>query len=210
MNTVSNPIRALLFDLGNVLFRFDHMRVARAVTEGTSVQPEALFKLVFDSPIVVEHDTGKISTEQFYGTLKNELQLSLPYDRFLKIWNDIFTEDQQMTQLVEQLAERYPLYLISNTNRPHFEFLKARCPALARFRGVILSYEVGHLKPHPAIYQKALEEARLPASEILYIDDREDLIAAGQALGFQTHRFTDFAELQADLGTRQILESQDQ
>ncbi len=201
MNKALPAIRAFLFDLGNVLFRFDHMRVAHAVTQGTPVDPAALFKLVFDSPIVVEHDTGKITTEQFYEILKAELGLDMTYDRFLEVWNDIFTENQQMIHLVERLSKRYPLYLISNTNRPHFEFLKKQCPVLGRFKGVVLSYEVGHLKPHPEIYRKALELAGLLPPEILYIDDRKDLIAAGEALGFKTHRFTDFETLQGELAS---------
>ena len=198
-------VRAFLFDVGNVLFRFDHMRAAAQITNGTQASPQALFQLFFESPLVVDHDEGRISTEEFYARLRREIGLNLSYGRFLEVWNDIFTEDRQMTALAGRLAERYPCYLISNTNPAHFEFLRARFPILDQFRGSVLSYEVGHLKPHPAIYRRALELVGLPAEEILYVDDRADLIEAARALGFQVHRFEDADGLQGELTERGVL-----
>ena len=63
---VSSSVKAFLFDLGNVLVRFDHMSAARRITEGTGASPEKLFEMFFESPLVVEHDTGRISTRKFY------------------------------------------------------------------------------------------------------------------------------------------------
>ncbi len=202
------PIKAFLFDLGNVLVRFDHMEAARKITNGTGVPPERLFDLFFGSPLVVAHDEGRISTEEFYESVRKEISLPLPYERFLEVWNNIFAEDRRMTELVEHLLKRYPCYLISNTNRPHFEYLRGLCPVLDRLHGWVLSYEVGHLKPHPVIYQRALELARLPASEIFYVDDRQDLIDAAKPLGFQTHPFAGADLLIKELKTRGVLNGQ--
>lgn len=201
---VSSPIKAFLFDLGNVLVRFDHMEAARKITAGTSVRPDPLFRLFFESPLVVAHDEGRISTEEFYQSVRKELGLDLPFGRFLEVWNDIFIEDERMTRLVERLLQSHPCYLISNTNRPHFEYLRRLCPVLDRLHGHVLSYEVGHLKPHPAIYRRALEKMNLPPSEILYIDDRTDLIEAARPLGFQTHSFAGVDLLSRELESRGI------
>ena len=197
-------IRAFLFDLGNVLVRFDHRQAAEKITRGTGASAEDLFRLFFESPLVVQHDEGKISTRQSYEEVRRLIGMSLSYDRFLDVWNDIFTEDLEMMKLLRRLLLDYPCLLISNTNRPHFEYLRAKFPILHDLEGWALSYEVGHLKPHPAIYQKALEMARLPAGEILYVDDRADLIEAGGRIGFQTHRFTGFDRLLEDLTSRGV------
>lgn len=195
-------VKAFLFDLGNVLVRFDHRAAAQTITQGTGASAEDLFRLFFESPLVVQHDEGRISTRQFYEEVKKLIGLSLPYDRFLEVWNDIFTEDREMTSLVRRLLPHYPTFLISNTNRPHFDHLREIHPVLNELHGWILSYEVGHLKPHPAIYQRVLEMARVPAAEILYVDDREDLIEAGHRMGFQTHRFSGIERLREDLKSR--------
>lgn len=202
----SVPVRAFLFDVGNVLFRFDHMRAAAQITGGTGASAEELFELFFESSLVVDHDEGRISTEELYARLKRQIGLDLSFACFLEVWNDIFTEDQEMTALVGRLTERYPCYLISNTNPAHFGFLQARFPILRRFRGSVLSYEVGHLKPHPAIYRRALELTGLPAAEILYVDDRADLIEAAGALGFQVHRFEGADRFLRELKERGILQ----
>ena len=197
-------VKAFLFDLGNVLVRFDHRMAARKITEGTGAAPEKLFEMFFESPLVVEHDTGRISTRQFYEEVSRHIGMRIPYERFLEVWNDIFVADEAMNRLVARLLEKYPCYLISNTNRPHFEYLRGLCPVLDRLNGWILSYEVGHLKPNPAIYHRALEVARLKPSEMFYVDDRDDLIQAALAMGFQTHRFGGYEGLAAELEARGI------
>ncbi len=200
------PIKAFLFDLGNVLVRFDHMSAARKITQGTAGSAEKLFEMFFESPLVVEHDTGRISTRQFYEEVSRHVGLKISYEKFLEVWNDIFVADEPMGRLVDGLLKDYPCYLISNTNRPHFEYIRRRlCPVLERFNGWILSYEVGHLKPNPAIYHRALEIARLTPPEMFYVDDRDDLIQAAHAMGFQTHRFGGFEGLAAELQSRNIL-----
>ncbi len=200
-------VKAFLFDLGNVLVRFDHMAAARKITDGTGASPEKLFEMFFESPLVVEHDTGRISTQRFYKEVSRHIGMRISYERFLEVWNDIFVEDKEMTGLVGGLLERYPCFLISNTNRPHFEYLRRTVPVLDRLNGWVLSYEVGHLKPNPAIYHRALELAHLPPSEIFYVDDRDDLIQAAHSMGFQTHRFGGFEALEVELKSREILSS---
>jgi HAD superfamily hydrolase (TIGR01509 family) len=76
---------------------------------------------------------------------------------------------------------------------------------LERLNGWILSYEVGHLKPNPAIYHRALEIARLDPSEIFYVDDRDDLIQTAHSMGFQTHRFGGYEGLAEELKSRRLL-----
>lgn len=196
--------QAFLFDLGNVLVRFDHRIAARAITSHSGLDPQKLYELLFDSSLVVDHDEGRLSTPAFYRGLQEKIGLSMPYEEFLNVWNDIFSEIPATTFLVRGLLAQAPCFLISNTNRPHFESCLAHYPILREMEGWILSYEVGFLKPHPAIYRRALEIIRLPASEILYIDDRSDLIEAGRQFGFQVHRFTDPPALRADLETRGI------
>ena len=197
-------IQAFLFDLGNVLVRFDHMRAAQGIAAKTKVTPEELFRFIFDSPLVMAHDEGKITSQRFYEGLKEAVGLSTSFKEFLEVWSNIFTEDEEMETLVRELSSRYPCYIISNTNRPHFDYIRQRYPILRHFLGYVLSYEVGVLKPHPMIYQRALELIRVPPHQILYIDDREDLIEAGRGMGLQVHRFTQVHALRKDLKERGI------
>lgn len=199
------PIQAFLFDLGNVLVRFDHMVLARKMAGFTRLGAEELCQTFYDSPLVVEHDAGRISLKDFHQALEREIGLRMSLAEFESVWNGIFSGIDPMVALVRRLVSGYPCFLISNTNRSHFEFCLKNYPVLRELHGWILSYEVGALKPHPAIYRRALDLARVPPERIFYIDDRQDLIEAASRLGFQTHRFTnETAPLLAELSARGI------
>lgn len=203
--TSGAAIRAFFFDLGNVLVLFDHMASARKIAAGTKMEPEALFRFFFESPLMVEHDTGRISTAQFHRALRDQLGLTVEYKEFVEVWNNIFTANAEMMDLLKGLLSRYPCYLISNTNRPHFDFIRARWPLLEQMHGWVLSYEVGALKPDPAIYRRGLELAGLRAEEVFYVDDRKDLIDAALAMGFHGHCYAGMPALIEDLRERGLL-----
>lgn len=200
-----SSIRAFFFDLGNVLVLFDHMASAQRIAAGTKADPKALFRFFFESPLMVEHDTGRISTPQFHKALQQQLGLAAEYEEFLEIWNNIFTENREMAALIRQLLRRHPCYLVSNTNRPHFEFIRQSFSIIEEFSGWVLSYEVGALKPDPAIYRRGLELAGVEPQEVFYVDDRQDLIDAAGAMGFHAHRYVGMEPLIRELQRRGIL-----
>ncbi len=200
-----SSVKAFFFDLGNVLVRFDHRVAAEQIVTHAKASPEDLYRLFFESPLVLAHDEGRITTRAFYGQLKERIGLTLSYEQFVSVWNGIFEEDREMADLVRSLLPRYPCYLISNINRPHFDFCRKNYSVLDEMTGWVLSYEVGILKPHQAIYQRGLELAGLVPPEVFYIDDRADLVEAARGMGFQVHRFEGVDPLRAELQGRGLL-----
>ena len=85
----------------------------------------------------------------------------MTFKEFKRIWNGIFWKNDGMDSLVSKLKSRYPLYLISNTNHLHFEYLKENYPILQHFKKCFPSHEVGHRKPDPKIFRRALESSGL-------------------------------------------------
>ncbi|MBI3322265.1 MAG: HAD-IA family hydrolase [Candidatus Omnitrophica bacterium] len=198
-------IKAFFFDLGNVLVLFDHMASAMKIAAGAKMDPDSLFRFFFESPLMVEHDTGRISMPQFHRSLRDQLKLEVGYEEFVGIWNDIFTENEEMSALVRQVLGRWPCFVVSNTNRAHFEFIRDRFPLIGEFTGWVLSYEVGALKPDPAIYRRGLEMAGVEPHEVFYVDDRQDLIEAAHSMGFNVHRYMGTEPLVRELQSRGIL-----
>jgi len=70
----ARPIRAILFDLGNVLLPFDHMRIARALAGHTTHSPHDLYQSFFDSPVQALHDEGHISGREFFERLRRPMR----------------------------------------------------------------------------------------------------------------------------------------
>ena len=91
----------------------------------------------------------------------------MPYADFGVLWSDIFDPMRHMEGAVVHLAARYPLFLLSNTNPLHFEYIKRRFSQFLRpFQAFILSYEVGSRKPEAAIYQALIRGWGARAGEI--------------------------------------------
>lgn len=193
------PVRAILFDLGNTLLPFNHLRASRALARFACKMPEALYQSFFDSVIQQEHDEGRLSGREFYERVRTLYDLSCTYEQFVPIWNDIFWENAEMAALVSRLKASYRLIGISNTNQLHFEDARARFQIVRDVETWVLSYEVGARKPDAAIYQKAIEVAGVAPQEIVYVDDRLDLIEAGRALGLRAHPFINAQRLAAQL-----------
>ncbi|OGX37612.1 MAG: hypothetical protein A3C53_00390, partial [Omnitrophica WOR_2 bacterium RIFCSPHIGHO2_02_FULL_68_15] len=140
-NSPSSPIRAVLFDLGNTLLPFNHLRAARALAPYAGRTPESLYQSFFDSPIQQDHDEGRMSGRAFYEAVRQTYELTCTYEQFVPIWNDIFWEDEAMTALVGRLKHRCRLVGISNTNQLHFEHVRERYPVVRQVPTWVLSYE---------------------------------------------------------------------
>ena len=77
------------------------------------------------------------------------------------------------------------------------------------FQGMVISGEVGIVKPDPRIFHLLLEQVARPAGECLLIDDSAANIAAALSLGFQTIHFHNPNQLAAELSARGLLPSAD-
>lgn len=102
-------------------------------------------------------------------------------------------------------AGRHPLYALTNFSAETFPLMRQRYDFLELFETILVSGEVGLIKPDPAIYRLMLKKTGQPASECLFIDDSAKNVAAAQALGFDTIQFRSPAALEAELSARKLL-----
>jgi len=192
-------IQGIFFDLGNVLVKFDANIAARKLSKAFHVSEIQLWKDLFISDLERSYTTGKISSLEFFNQIKARYGGSLDFETFAEMWNDIFTENDGMLGLVESLSKRYPLYLISNTNELHFEFIKLKFPVLKYFKRHFPSHEVGYRKPDEAIFHHALKESSLKAEESVFIDDIKEFVEASRRAGIHGIQFVSYQRLIQDL-----------
>ena len=196
---------AILFDLGRVLVNFDHHVAAQRTAEYTDMGEAEIFEAYFDSDLTDLFERGKITDVEFFERLKSLLRLNLNYDKFLPIWNDIFFKNNGMDELLTLLKPHYRLILISNINKPHFNYVKERFPILNRLDKIVVSYEVGARKPDPLIYETAIKAAGTKANRTVYTDDRADLIEASSSIGMKNIQFLNREQFHNDLKNLGIL-----
>lgn len=195
-------IKAVFFDLGNVLVRFDINILINGFSGSKRLTPEKLEKYIMRSKTGKSYMEGKISSSIFYTRTKRELKMKYKFNEFYKIWNSMFYPYPEMENITLKIKEKYPdikLLLVSDTNQAHFDHIKEAYPFINIFDHFVLSYEVGKMKPHPYIYNEALKIAGTLSKDTIYIDDRADLIKAARSMGICAYQFTGHQKLLEDL-----------
>ncbi|MFA7002091.1 MAG: HAD family phosphatase [Candidatus Omnitrophota bacterium] len=188
-------IRVVIFDLGNVLIHYDLRKAARRFSKACGVPMIRMWLHFLTSPSEKDYARGKISSKEFYRQARQALGFKTSYPDFRRHWNDIFWENEGMEALLRRRKKRYPLYLISNTNRMHYEYLKKRYPLLRHFKIKFASHEVGHAKPDPEIYRKALEKIGCRPGEAVFIDDNPGFVRGARRAGMHALRFKSLERL---------------
>lgn len=199
-------IRNIIFDMGNVLVRFDPNRFAAKATADPITQ-DLLVKEIFGSTDWIRFDGGLLSK----GELKERVCQRLPKDTheiadfLLKEWYQGMTAISETTALAEQLKNAgYPLYLLSNAPEDFYLF-QENYPILARFDGLFISSDWRLLKPQKEIYTAFYSYFRLNPRECFFIDDSPANIFTGEETGMKGFVFNgDFGALEHELKTQGI------
>ena len=188
-------IKAVLFDLGNVLLNYDAMKAARRFSKACGVPVAKVWLHFFTSPAEKAYTRGEISCEEFYRHAKEALDFPVDFKTFSWYWNDIFWENDGMEEVVGRLKKNYPLYLISNTNKLHFDHIRKNFKILRHFKKTFPSHKMGCRKPDREIYEKVLAAIKLRPGETVFIDDVPKFVEGARAAGMQAVRFRNKGQL---------------
>jgi HAD superfamily hydrolase (TIGR01509 family) len=191
-------MKLVVFDMGHVFINFSWDAVCEGFASRAGI-PRDRFDEILGYLGSLGYEKGKISTGAFLAQLNNSLKLELDLSEFTQLWNATFEEDKDMRSLMDQLAQRWPLYLLSNTNENHYSYLQQRFNVARNFREVILSYQVGYSKPEAEIYAEVYKRSGFNPADCLFIDDLEPNIEAAQRLGMKTILYRGIEDLQIRL-----------
>jgi len=198
------PHKALIFDLGQVLIPFDFQRGYRALEEFCPYPAVEIRRRIIASGLVPPFETGLIEPHDFVTRLTEALDLTLDYSGFCRAWSSIFYGQLIPDRVLESLAARYRLVLLSNTNAIHFEMVREAYSLLRHFHEMVLSYEVRSMKPDARIYHAAIECAGCKPGECFYTDDIAENVEAGLREGLDSVLFETPEQLEQDMRKRGI------
>jgi HAD superfamily hydrolase (TIGR01509 family) len=172
-------IEAILFDVGGVYLKgsvsnFVHqarqvLGIDNAVKANESAFHPGLNKGTID------HDTA---FREFFGVPINEDQMR----RIKELWTSNWKPDPEMSSLVNRLKKRYVLAVLSNSEKLNSDNFQKK-GLYDPFRHLILSHELGVIKPEPYIYRIALQRVGIPAHQCLFLDDQEDCAQGARDMG---------------------------
>jgi putative hydrolase of the HAD superfamily len=177
-----------LYDIGRVLLDFDfESSLARLLPQDCADPHERLGRLLDRKD---EFESGAINADDYIEWALGVIGSQATPDEFRHAWRHIFTPNEPMWETVRGLsAAGHRLILFSNTNAIHCPWLFETHPGFSLFDEAVLSFEVGSIKPHPPIYQHALDAHSLDPASTLYIDDLPENIATGRKFGLHCHQY---------------------
>lgn len=188
----------VIFDLGGVLVSVDFLRACKRLEAAGGPPAAAIREAIAQGEDKLGFDTGRLSPQQFAARCCAAIGVRLPYAEFAEIWCDIFAEQREVTGLLDAIGEHADLVLLSNTDPLHLDYVRSHYGFLARFRQLVLSYEVGHAKPARQIFERAIGLAA-PGTPMFYFDDVPEFVSAARACGLPAEQFVDAATLRRDL-----------
>jgi 2-haloacid dehalogenase len=186
-------IDCVVFDIGNVLVRWDprnlYRRMGYADADTASIVAE-LGLLQINHRVL---DAGGA----FAATLEPLCNRFPHHADFIRAFDARWVEllggpiDANVAILLRLKRAGVPVHAISNYNREKYELTRALFPFLDAFDELVLSGDVGLVKPDREIFELLIRRRGLNVDRTVFIDDSIDNVAAADRLGFVTIHFNE-------------------
>jgi 2-haloacid dehalogenase len=188
---MTSKIKAIIFDFGNVLLEWDPRGVYRRFFPDDPEGMERFLEEVKFMEWNLLQDQGRPFAEGV-AILSNEFPhhshlIQAYHENWVDSLGDSLTGTVEIMKELKQAG--YPLYGLSNWSAETFPFARQRHDFFDLLDDMVISGEVGHVKPHPEIFQILLDRIGRPANECLFIDDATANIEQAEKMGFATVHF---------------------
>ncbi len=193
-------IHAIVWDLGGVLVRTEDRQPRQDLAARLGMRTRDLMAMVWGDETDNRAQLGQITWEEHWENIRVELGLTpeeLPgaQDQFFA--GDVL--DTELVEFIRGLKSDYTVALLSNalSNLRHMLFEEWKIEDA--FHQLIISAEVGLMKPDPAIYALTLERIGFEPAEAVFIDDFKHNIAAAKDAGMHGIHFQTPEQAKAEL-----------
>ncbi len=182
-------MKAVIFDLGNVLIPYDHHRTVTAVAALCGCDDKRIAAIL--QSLSEPFGSGRMEPAAFSQEVLR--QAGAPPQITEAAFSAAFCagmgRDAQALAYAVALQDRpnVTVGVISNTNALHVAWLDEHVPELAKLDLVMMSNEVELLKPDPEIFRLALELLEVGAEDAFFVDDHQVNVDAATALGLRAH-----------------------
>ena len=191
---IQSTIKNIIFDLGGIFLNIDYALTEKAFIQLGVTNFADLYTQHTASTLFEDLEVGKISSERFCNTLRSSTNIQLTNEQIYTAWNAMLLDlPMERLMCLEQIKNKYNIYLYSNTNAIHYEaFCKIVAGVIGKknfndyFIKAYYSHILGLRKPYAASYTAVLKEQNLIASETLFIDDTIKNIEGAIQAGLQT------------------------
>lgn len=184
-------IGAIFFDFGGVIQRTEYQSPRQHLAERFGMDYDDIDKLVFTSESARRASLGEITEDAHWSNVLTRLKR--PTAEMQTVRDEFFGGDVidiNLVHFIGSLRGKFHTGLISNAWSGMRAFLEKE-KLIDLFDTVVISAEVGVMKPEARIYSIALEQAGVKAEAAVFVDDVQANVDACQALGMKGILFND-------------------
>ena len=184
----------IIFDLGGIFLNIDYFATRDTFINLGIVEFDDFYTQSTANPLFENLETGKITPEEFYQEFRNQTGTTLKNEQIRNAWNAMLLDfPQERLDWLNQIKDKYKIYLFSNTNQIHHEAFSKTYAAQHNGRNfddfflkAYYSHTLGLRKPYPESFLELCKREGLDPVETLFIDDTAKNIAGAQQAGLQT------------------------
>ena len=205
MSNAPEPVEAVLFDYGMVLSGPPNPDAWAKMRAITGLDEAALHDAYWH--FRNDYDRGALTGLAYWravgehaGTPFDAAQVAALIEADTALWGDLNLPMVEWVQRLQRAGIRTGI--LSNIGDAIAAGLIAKHPWVRGFDHATWSHALFLAKPDPAIYIATAEALKTPLTNILFLDDREDNIAAAAGLGMQTVRYSTHAEFEREMHAR--------
>ena len=195
-----SSVQAVVFDLGGVLIDWDPRHLYRRIFDSEE-EMEAFLSTVCTPEWNAELDRGR-SFEEMVELLRSEHpERGDQIEAYHLRWDEMLGESfEGSVRILRELhSAGYPLYALTNWSAETFHIARERYGFLSLFEEIVVSGEVGVVKPDPRIYELLVERTGLDPRRTVFVDDRPENVRAAKKHGFIGVLFQEPGQLRRDL-----------
>jgi len=194
--------RVIVFDFGGVIAQANTVQMSDFLTNSFHVNKEELSNALRQMQSFV---TSGGSEEQFwqqYAISKNIVLPSNWFEQFGAVIKRSITAIPETLALVKALqSQGYQTSMLSDVTQYQAEIIR-KMGYYDLFTTVLLSYKIGVKKPNPEAFKILLQRLQLPASSVIFIDDRNENVEAAKNQGIDAILFINPTQLKEELERR--------
>ena len=188
-------IRGVFFDWGGVIIENPAPGMAKVIANTWGVDFKSMGGLPLE--LLDLFQRGEIEEGDFWNAVGEYYSISVPSAVKEGLWgkafDEVYVEINPTLDWATKLQDTgIQTGVLSNTELPAVELFESQ--NYSCFEHLVFSCECGVSKPNADIYHFAAEQMNLPPSEILFLDDKPENVAAARKTGMHGVLFQNFQD----------------
>lgn len=183
-------VKHVILDMGNVLLSFEPQIPLNTFCR-TEEEKRIIFKELFQSPLWLEADAGRIKDADLYELVKPNVapEHHEALKQCCEHWDICMQPIDGAREFCRELKTAgFGVYVLSNASDKFYDYFERFLP-LSFFDGVVVSSDIKMMKPDHEIFEYVMNRYGLEKTECLFVDDNLPNVEGARAFGMHAHRF---------------------